>query len=257
MIVLLRMLCVLLPGAGGLHIQVSYQYDGYYNYGKVEPEVRQTAAYWFNSDVMVYETDTIRYIVDSKEKSIILIQKKSKIYVKIDLTKQQIPEIVDERIKGFFQTDRAGGNIQPGYKKAIIQGFTCHLYDRVYWNSDQESIFEKRKESIWLTRKAGINIESYRLLKHFLLDLYEYAGNWEPGFIKELKEIRGFPVKIESLFYIKGSQRKGQMRLIRMVKQAVPAEMLSIPGDFKKIDRLTLDYIHTNPYYGSWGLMRW
>lgn len=240
---------------GDTYVKTRYHCDGYYNYGNMVPAETTFGEYWFGGKRLVYMTPRAKLILDMTINKLWIVNIPNKIYVEIPLPLLNPGKLIDKKILAVFAADRAGGSIKATGETKEIFDKKCRGFERKFQVSDQDAQFEDRIETMWMAVDPPFDIKPYRMLNAILLDIRHYVAHWDRGFVDGLKNTGGFPMAIHSTLYIKKTKRKASLEVIEMTEKTPGPEIYSIPGSYKKKEKLTGHFFHPFPYHGHWGIL--
>jgi len=249
--VLLGVVLVAASASADTHVTMAYHADGYYNYGAVAPPVDTHVEYWIGEKRLAMLTPRLRIIVDAGREKAWIVNLDDGAHVELPFDGAVS---VDPEATVYFAQDRAGGKVE-GLGERVVEGRRCQGYQVSFWVEEQDTRYEDRLESLWVTRDVPFDLELFERLDSITYAVYRDVTHWEAGFVASLTSIKGFPILSESRLFIKGVARAASRRLVAMEERSPPSDIYSVPRGSTRDPRLTLKYFNPFPYHGTGGIL--
>jgi hypothetical protein len=133
----------------------------------------------------------------------------------------------------FYVYDLTTGGVEKTDESRVIKGKQCIRYEKT--TEDQYTV----KESVWTTEDVPFDSEMYRKMNGHLQDFFGHANTAELQ--ANMKEIKGFPIKIESVRSRRGLDIRTLTEVVDIQNQSPPAGLYEIPGGYMFKDNIGYD----------------
>ncbi|MFC2167400.1 hypothetical protein ACFLRW_00295 [Acidobacteriota bacterium] len=184
-----------------------------------------------------------RLALHGKERSIIVLIDKKKIYFVDHVKKTYVEMAIPVDIHQYFPEalEQLMGQVNISvFPTEDFQKFEkreCRVYE-----VDIDSFMISMKMKVWATLDVPFDRKSY--LEEMYPELAKVTYLLSEAAVTELLKIEGFHYRTEMTLNFMGAEMESIQEVVEMAKKSVPDNIYSLPGDYKKNERLSLqDFI--------------
>ncbi len=172
---------------------------------------------WFNPSIIRTDTGDRITVVNFKDKTVLLVDRKNKTYSILDLGKfKQMTGMVINMIKQFSKDKNLGVSIKITGEKKVIDGYKCYKVITDIYGMKSETWFSKD-----IDIPKDLFIKSYEMMlpeqdfKKFIND-------------PQFKKVEGFPVESIQTSNFMGQSSITKTKLIKYKKMPIPMSVFKI-----------------------------
>jgi hypothetical protein len=183
-----------------------------------EKEPRSQYSVWVEEDRLRENRGDRSLIVDRRTSRMYVIRHATKDYWAFDLPLDfaaMVPEDLQAQWKLVLDSRKTEVTVQPEFKAETIGGYATKRYEAEIMSRAGGSM----KMSMWLSSDLGFDAENY---KEMVLEIAKMQPGTD-GWIRQLFEIKGFPVRSERRFETEQGTATSAVSLISIDQKEAPA----------------------------------
>jgi len=229
---------------GGVYVKIRKHTDTITrSLGKVISSKESYIEMWISSNTMAVISGEDKYIVDTNNNLMTVINTKYKTFIELPLP-LDISSHLDEYALLRYQTYRmrfyvygyTTGSVQEQEGSKTVLGRNCRQYEKIVSSAHEDDRFES-ETIIWASPDISFDLENFNKMNTCLHNFLEF--NYSDELRKELKKINGFPLLTETTKRSGRTNTKTFCEVIEIEKKMPRAGIFSVPADYVRKDKIS------------------
>ncbi len=220
-----------------VYVKTESHTDAFEVMGQKRPAEDKVTEQWMGDKKFAQIGESQTIVVDLNKKAMYVIYHATKSYVETQLP-PDIPALIPEEAAGWMAMMKTTAAVNPTDETKKVGDWNCKGYDI---NMTMGGGMMSMKMKSWVTTDVPFD---WKALRDNVLPLFMKMGGAGIGMddkaVDEFKKINGFQVAMEMTAAIMGQEVKSTGKVVEISDKSAPAGTYSVPGDYKKQDKLKI-----------------
>jgi len=221
--------------SGDVYVKSKTHTDAMNIMGKETPAKNEITEQWIGNNIFASISQKQTVIIDLSKKMLYMIMHESKSYVEtplpLDMTK-----LLPDQVAKMMGMMKLTIKVTPTNETKVINKWKCVAYDM-----EMSMMMMKMNSKVWVTKDVPFDWKKYQ--EKFGVETFKSVmASMKIGedAINEFKKIKGFQIKTDMTMSIMGQNVKITSDVIEISKKSAPANIYTIPSDYKKTEKLSM-----------------
>ncbi len=230
----LFLLVILIVFAFGLvnaeyYIKTRVHTDPFTMMGKTSPAKDEVNEIWFTNNKSVFIKADMKVIVDEKAGKVYMINFKNKTVLETSYP-FKLEDVLPEQMKAMMSMMKISVKVNPTGETKVINKWKCSKYDVT-----MSAMGMNMNMEVWASTNVPFD---WKELMRKGQAIYKLTMRMDDNSLREFEKIKGIQISTIMTMNVMGSNMKTTSMVEEISKKTPPADLYSIPSNYKKINKL-------------------